>query len=161
MVGSIHFDVHQIHDLQGPLFLACDVTKHLKAIIQHWDDAAMNILHFYETQCIILLTRNQHQKMSPGDSNFCSVLGVLGNYFSHNLHFLLQCRSKINLFVCAGFRIRSVCIFVLSSSSWIWFQSKQLSSLNSLLFGLSSSVTVIILGVCPCFIFVSNIYALF
>lgn len=32
MVGSIYFDVHQIHDLQGPLFLACDITKHLKDI---------------------------------------------------------------------------------------------------------------------------------
>lgn len=35
MVGSIHFDVHQVHDLQSPLFLARDVTKHLKDIIQN------------------------------------------------------------------------------------------------------------------------------
>lgn len=33
MVGSIYFDVHQIHDLQGLLFLAYDVTKHLKDLI--------------------------------------------------------------------------------------------------------------------------------
>jgi hypothetical protein len=33
MVGNIHFDVHQIRDLQGLLCLAYDVTKHFKDII--------------------------------------------------------------------------------------------------------------------------------
>lgn len=121
----------------------------------------MNILCFYEIQCIILLKRSQCRKMNPVDSNFCTVRGLLLNYFYHNLHFLLQCCSKISLFVCTGFRINLVCIFVLSSSPWIWFQIKQLFSLNSLLFGLHSLVTVIILDGCPCFIFESDICTLF
>ena len=114
-------------------------------------------------QCIILLKRNQRLKMNPVDSNFCTVLGLLVNEFPppNNLHFLLQCGSKINLFVCTGFRIKLVCIFVLSSSSGIWFQGKQLFSLDSLRFGFSSLVTGMILGGYPHFIFESDICTLF
>lgn len=69
----------------------------------------MNILYFYEMQCIILLKRNQCLEMSSVGSNFCTVLGLRVNYFTpYNLHFLLQGGSKISLFVCTGFRLNQL-----------------------------------------------------
>lgn len=55
-----------------------------------------------------------------------------------------------NELLCTGFRNKLVCMFLLSSSSWIWFQSKQfLFSLNSVLFCVSSLVTVMTHGQPP------------
>lgn len=66
-------------------------------------------------------------------------------WISPQFAFFLQPWSGMSLFVCTDFRIKLVCIFLVSFSSWIWFQSKQLSfPLNSLLFGGSSFIPVII-----------------
>lgn len=64
--------------------------------------------------------------MIPVDSNFGAVLGLLVNYFPPEFAFSFTVLKKNSLFVCTGFRIKLVCIFVLSSSSQIWFQHKQL-----------------------------------